>query len=288
LTKLPYPSYKEHRNPENYESNQLLKKAFSKFEKVKIEQGERAVQEYILKRSFSTISYWLFGKNMLEYLRIIRKQDSKEFYPHPMLKAMLMAMTHAETLNKENEKVASVASDADYSSDGKGWIYFFVGAQMKNGICSIDVIKDIQNQEVQIDMMVVEKILRTELIIERTSGREISSSAFIEALSAIGVRAKMIPRKEISEAIVYVKELIAKQKVEGADRKLLDAIRDTESAEKWDSLDTVPRTLIVSCYGSYSYPGYDMYLTPFDNVEKTKCRMTVLQALYKSQFVRTT
>ena len=73
--------------------------------------------------------------------------------------------------------------------------------------CEFIKIHDTEYPEINFTENMLEKIFRTEIIIERNQGKEISPDIWTEVLNVIGIRTKMIKLEEISEAITAVQEM---------------------------------------------------------------------------------
>jgi len=278
---LPFPKYTEYREMKDYESLITFNKELSKLEKIKYLQGRKVMQQFILEGSFEFISFGIFSKSMLEYLNVIRKQNEKNWYPHPMIKAMMMAMSLAHEKSKDGKNVLAVSTDSDASSDGKPWMSFAVVANMKSGICNVEEITELSHEKYIFNDEVIEKILRTDITLERNEGKEILTSSFIEALSKIGIKAKMIKQEELADAIKYAKESIGKGKMVGVPKKIIDDILAVKDVGEWDHLDTMTRTLIIMPYGLSKYDGYSLFLTPSEKLLKSRCRLIILDTIQK-------
>lgn len=280
LRKLPYPSYTEHRTTDKFESNSLEFPIRDKADSVLYDKGLKVMQQFIEQRSFQFLSFGVFRKTMLEYLQVIAKQDSIHWHPHPMIKAMMMAMSGVERPEyKEGENIAALADDSDITYSGKATMMFNVVARKKSGITELIDIGELSHPEFKFHQDVIEKIIRTEIIIERSQGKEIPFSIFIEALNAIGIKTKMIRMEEIPDAIQFTKDMIQKGKLRGIQKETVEKILAIKSVEEWDDLESPVRIMIVQCYGIDKYPGFNNYMTPSDSIRKFKCRQTVLMTL---------
>lgn len=279
LRKVPYPSYTEYMTPDKYESNDLTEPLQDKVDQVKYEKGLKVMKQFIEENSFQFLSFGVFRKTMLEYLKVVRKQDDDQWFPHPMIKAMMMAISLAKEKGKESENVAALSGDADQTYSGKPMISFNVIAKMKSGVCEFVKITDLSNPDIEFTQDMIEKIIRTETIIERQQGKDISHNIGIEALNAIGLKTKVIKMDEIPDAIRMVKDMVKKGQYEGVPKDIQDQILAIKGVEEWDDLDTTLRTMIATGYGARKYPEYNIHSTPVDSFRKFKCRITVLQVL---------
>ena len=279
LEKLPYPSYQELRSPEKWESNSLSFPIQNKVDRVKYEKGLKVMKQFIEEKSFQFLSFGIFRKTMLEYLKVIAKQKDEKWFPHPMIKAMMMAVSLAKTENKEGENIAALAGDADQTYEGKPMITFNVIVKMNSGICEFVKITDMAHPEIEFTQDMIEKIIRTEIVIERQQGKDIPHYIGTEALNVIGLKTKVIKMDEIPDAIRMVKDMVKNGQYEGLPKTIQEQILAIIGVEEWDDLDSALRTMIVIGYGSQKYPEYNIHSTPVDSFRKFKCRITVLQVL---------
>ena len=281
LKKLPYPSYVELRPPEKWESNNLDYPIQSKVDQVKYEKGLKVMGQFIVEKSFQFLSFGIFRKTMHKYLKIIEKHENENQFPHPMIKAMVMATSAAKKESKEGENVAAVAGDGDQTYGGESMITFSAIVNMNSGIYEFVKITDLAHPEIEFTQDMIEKIIRTETIIEQNQGKEIPPNIWIEALNVIGIRTKMIKLDEISDAIRNAKEMIRSKNCTGISQQMIKQINAIKGTEEWDGLDTILRTMIVSIYGMKKYPRYNSCITPSVSIRKFKCRLAILHALEK-------
>ena len=132
---------------------------------------------------------------------------------------------------------------------------------------------------------IIEKIIRTEIILERQEEKDIQTSLFIEAMNTVGIKTKMIKKDEIPEAIRIVKEFVNAGRLRVNDDiiKKISAIR---GAEEWDDLDMDVRVSICQTYGVKQYPDYNMFMTPTNEIRKSKARGIIFIAL-KQKYLET-
>ena len=96
LKKLPYPSYEELRSPEKWESNNLLLQIQHRVDQIRFSRGIEVMNQFIELNSLQHLSLGIFRKIMHKYLKVIAKQEDTKWFPHPMIKAMMMAMSTAQ------------------------------------------------------------------------------------------------------------------------------------------------------------------------------------------------
>ncbi len=281
LKKLPYSSYEELRSPENWESNNLPFTIQSKVDQIRFDKGFKVMKQFIEEKSFEFLSFGVFRKTMLEYLKVTTKQEDEQWFPHPMIKAMMMAMSLAKEKGKEGENVAALSTDENQTYEGKPIMMFNVIATMKSGICEIINITDLSHPEVKFTQDMIEKIIRTETILEREQGKDITFSVSIEAMNAIGIKTKMIRMAEIPDAIRMTKEMMKDGHFQGVPKETREQILAIRGSEEWGDLDTIVRTMIISGYGMKKYPEYNSHVTPAEKYRKFKIRQSILFALEK-------
>lgn len=273
---LPYPPYKEYRPMNEFESVKKWKAdSPSKYELILYQKGIEVLQKIISIQSLESVDYGILSDTMDKYFKIITKQKDDGRNLHPLMKAIMMALYSAK--DKEG-RYAAVATDAE-SSDGTFFIGFFVGVEAKDGYYTLVEISDFQNKNHKYTMEVIEKILRTEIIIERHEGNSIPISTYIEALSVIGLKSKMMKEDELAVAIEFAKEDIKNKKYEKIPKKWVDEISSMKGVEDWDKISTFARMMINNVYGLSKYPGYNIYITPSPAIEKWKTRTSILNAI---------
>ena len=284
LEKLPYPSYVEYRTPENFESNALQDLLKEKINQVKHAEGLKVIKQFIEQKSFRFLSFGIFRKTMLEYFKVIEKQDFDQRLPHPLIKAMLMATSKVQELNKDGENIAAISDDADVTYSGKPMMVFNVIATKKLGVCEFVNVTELK-EDFECTSDIIEKIIRTEIILERQIGKDVPFAFYIEALNVIGIKTKMIKLDEIPNAIREAKRSVNSGKLKVPDslkRQILAII----SADEWDDLDMNVRTIVCTAYGSKKYPEYNSCITPSNDIRKSKCRQIILVAI-KQQYLQT-
>ena len=188
LIELPYPPYKDYRPPEEWESNGLPICPQSKIEQTRYERGFEVMKWFININSFQSSSD-ILRKVVLECLRMIIKQKVSEMFPHPMIDAIAQAAFAASADNEA--PVMALSDDSAQTHDGKPTIVFAAIAKMDSGICSLSKVEVLSPPpKRKLTQAMIEKIIRTEKIIERSHGKTVPTSLCIEALSTIGIKCK--------------------------------------------------------------------------------------------------
>lgn len=283
LTKVPYPSYEDYKPPEDWESNSLHTYPQSKIEQIKYEKGFEIMKWFININSFQFASS-IFRKSMLEYLRLIARRKVPELFPHPMIDAMITAAFMASTSSVKDKPVMATSGDSDQTYNGKPAIVFAAIAKMDSDTCNFVEVRSLfPYPESKLTQDMIERIIRTETVIERCSGKTIPMNLCIEALSVIGIKCKMIKQNEISVAIRVTKEAIQQGFVE-CPNEIARQVCAIKGVEEWDDIGSILRSAIASIYGPKKYSGYDIYLTPIPNMPKFECRRLVLNLLNNKHF----
>ena len=281
LEKLPYPSYEEFRPPEKWESRGLTYQIQRKADRLKFEKGAKVMKQFIKLQSFQLLSFNIFRKIIDEYSKVVAKQENEKRFPHPMIKAMLAAISIAREKSKDGENISMLSGDAEQTHSGNPRIMFTVAARMKSGVYELVRITDMAHPKIEFTQDMIEKIIQTEIIIERNQGKEIPSNIWIEALSVIGIRTKMIKLAEIPEAIRLAKKMTQSRQWKRVSEETICQINAIKGTEEWNGLSGILRSMIVTAYGQKKYPGYNIYLTPNGRIQKFKCREIILMVLEK-------
>ena len=280
LTTPSNDTHKEHKSTEKSKNTDLFFPSNRKIDQIKYKKGFDIMKQFMEEKSFQFLSLNICNKSMSKYLKIIAKQDDEKWFPHPMIKALMTAgsLSYKEAI--EGKSVMAVSDDSNQTYSGEPMMTCMAVAKTTSGKCEFIKIYDTEYSEINFTENMLEKIFRTEIIIERSQGKEISSDIWIEALNVIGIRTKMIKLEEIPEAITAVQEMIHTGKLNGIDKNSIERI-DKLKVNEWDELDTILRALVSGTYGRKKYPGYDMYITPSKNIKKFKCRRAILFSIVK-------
>lgn len=275
-TTLSYPPYKEHRDMKQFESVKKWNNVPAMVDKVRYDQGRLVMQKSMTLPSFESVSLGIFSDTMLKCLKTIQKNNNLSL--HPMVKAMLIALDAGRNEGKDGNYMG-LSGDADLTPDGKPSMSFTVVVNLASGIYTFKEIDYFSDKKYILDNDLVEKILRTEMVLERKGDPDIPTSTYIEALSVIGVRAKEIKETEIQAAIDLVRSYAQKGGLVGIPPAIFDEIRKCRGREDWDSVSSPARALIVTTYGSSQYRDYDLFLTPTNQIPRWKCRSVIMHTL---------
>jgi len=280
-TPLPYPPYLEVRSMQDFEYIKKLNVPISKHEHILHDNGIAVLQKIVGLKSLESVDFGLLSDVMGKYLKIIQKQSDDGQYLHPLIKSIMMSLFSSKDTADGN--FGAFSTDADPGKE-KFSMAFFVGVETKDGHHIIKEIKDLQNKDYKYPMSKVEQILKTELIIERHEGSEVPISAYIEALSVIGIKAKMIKKEELPEAFEYAKNAIKNNHLPNTPQAWIDEINNMNGLEDWDNISTFARITITNPYAiaKYSEFGYNMFITPSLGIEKWKARTSVIHAIQES------
>jgi len=281
---VPYPNYIEIRTPDKFESVKNFKKSMSKADQVRFNQGILTMQKFIALNSFEDVSFGLLSDAIVKYLKIIQKQDDDKWFRHPLLKALMLALAAAKN-GAEDGNYMGTSGDADLAPEGKPVMVIVVIVGKKAGIYKIEKIASIGNEDHAFPSDMIERILRADIILERDAGKEISVPNFVEALSVVGVKAKMIREDELAEAINYVRKLAIEGYLANIPQEEIEEIKN-KNREKWDEMMPETRSMVVSVYGSMKYPDYRMFFSPTKLVRKFQARLVIMEIL-QSKYLHT-
>ena len=268
-------THKGHKSTEKSKNIDLFFPIQRKVDQIKYEKGSDIMKQFMEEKSFQFLSLNICNKSMSKYLKIIAKQDDGQWFLHPMIKAIMMAGSLSDKEAIDGKSVMAVSDDSNQTYSGKPMMTCVAVAKKTSSKCEFIKIHDTEYPEINFTENMLEKIFRTEIIIERSQGKEISSDIWIEALNVIGIRTKMIKLEEIPEAITAVQEMIHAGKLNSIDKNNIERI-DRLKVNEWDELDTTLRALVSGTYGTKKYLGYNMYITPSENIRKFKCRRAIL------------
>jgi len=280
-TQLPYPPYLEVRSMPDFENIKKWNVPLSKHDGILYDNGIGILQKIIGLNSLESVDFGMLSDVMGKYLKIIQKQSDDGQYLHPLIKSVMMALFSSKDTADGNFDAFS--TDADPGNE-KFSMAFFVGVETKDGHHIIKEITDLQNKDYEYPMSKIEQVLKTELIIERHEGPDIPISIYIEALSVIGIKAKMIKKEELPEAFEYAKNAIKNNKLPNTPQQWIDEINQMNGLEDWDNISTYARLTITNPYAieKYSKYGYNMFITPSLGIEKWKARTSILHAIQES------
>lgn len=285
LKKLPFPSYTEYREMKDFESIKELNKEKPKLEKIKFQRGILAMQKFITLDSLGNVSLGIFTDTILKYFKLIKKQDDENWHPHPLIKSFMLALMVGKEKPEDGKKYGGYADDSDISPDGKPYMSFMTGVEYDSGIYTIEAFHHLGKKK-EIPTEMVEKIIRTEIILEREPGDEVSFPLFVEAMSVIGLVVKALKKEDRTDAIRFTKELADKGNLENVPQVTVTEIKNIADSSEWDSLSSETRVSIATTYVSNKLKGkVDMVLTRDDIKEKkVKARWYIMTALESEYF----
>jgi len=282
---FPYPKYKDYRTPDQFESMKKFNEPVSKLDQVKYDRGLLVMKKFITFRfkSLDLVTFGVFRDSMMPYLKLIQNQEYDEWYPHPMTKALMLALSAAQD-GSENGNYMGLSGDADTPED-MPHVSFAVVVSRNAENYIIAKVEDLVNDHT-LTKAEFEKVIRTETIIERSLGKEVPVSTLIEAISAIGVKVKEIKPEELPSAIEYAKSVVRANR-SNTPQDVVDEVMNIKSVDEWSSLSPLTRSFIVTVYGPSKHSDYSIFLTPYDgNIPKWKCRMLILQVI-QTGYIRT-
>ena len=153
-----------------------------------------------------------------------------------------------------------IGDDSSMTLAGKPFMAITAIISKKGDAFTIEKIASLSNEDHVFPTDMIERILRTETILEGDAGKDASIPKFIEALSVLGVKSKMIKDDELPDAISYVKNLAFKGALSNTSIATLEEIRNKRS-EQWDAMEPVTRSLIVQVFGRSKYAEYKAFIS---------------------------
>jgi hypothetical protein len=128
-----------------------------------------------------------------------------------------------------------IGDDSSMTLDGKPFMAITAIMAKKGDIFTIEKIASLSNEDHAFPTDMIGRILRTEIILEGDAGKDASIPKFIEALSIVGVKSKMIKDDELPDAISYVKNLAFKGALSNTSIARLEETRN-KGSEQWDDM----------------------------------------------------
>ena len=285
LTKLPYPQYDEFREMKDFESIKEMNTEKSKFEKIKFQRGILAMQKFVTLESLSDISFGIFSDTLLKYFKLIKNQDDEEWYPHPMIKSFMYAVNAAKGKPEDGKNYGGFSDDSDLDPDNKPHMAFATIVQYKSGVYTVLEIRDIvEGKKIEPEMF--EKIVRTEIILEREKGDEVTIPIFIEAMSVVGLIVKALKNEERLDAIKLAKEAAQNGRFQNAPDSIITEIQKIRDVSEWGDLSGETRVAIATMFVGKKYgKKVNLVLTRDDVKEKKhKARWYIMTALTSQYF----
>jgi len=210
----------------------------------------------------------------------------KSSHAHPLIKALIIAMNGLE---KNKERVMAISTDHDSTYNSEETMRFIVIMEKKESDYQILNITSIDNKDYNYDESILEKIVRTEKIIERIDDKDIPIDIFIESLSNIGIRAKVIKEHELDDALIHAKMIINSKRVVKNlyfNQKSIDKINSITDSSQLENTDPIIRSIITSFYGMFKYPQYQIHIYPSKKIEKYKARKIIHDYLLNNRYMR--
>jgi hypothetical protein len=216
---------------------------------------------------------------ILNYLRRIeQKAASPDFVPHPMLKALMLAMKGAEDGKKDGNYVG-LSGDADLTPNKKPHVTISVVVKQEGPMITVLEIRDVSAGKI-IPYAMAKQIVIAETLLERFEGQEIPNKAaekiIIEA-SALKVHI-LEDEDEILQALAHAKEEMAEGRVHGLSDSWAQEIPKINTIDEWRTASQQVRAMIGGLWAPKI--GCNMVITAVEpTVPKWKLRETILRIL---------
>ena len=242
IKNLEFPKYNEFRKPKDFEIHSRPNPIKDYF---KYSRGLKILESLIIKKTFGVIDQVLTNDLIRKCLKITPDDNLDDWYPHPMIKSIHLAIAGLHE-GKKDGNYAGYSDDADQTHEGKPMMYCVSVISKKDEIIKIEKIM-INGNEYSINDKVIEQVLKTELIIETQTGKDVSLEKTHQAYSKIGLKLRTLRDNEIQPAIDSALLMIKEGKIEGITEKMKDEIK-LVTRQNWDDQDPLVRSMIGTSY----------------------------------------
>ena len=149
----------------------------------------------------------------------------------------------------------------------------------------IVIITD-ESDEFEFSDKIIEKILDTEMIIERFPGKTIPLEVAHQAFSEIGIKIRKIKDSEIEFAIALSKKMLDEKRIIDLPPELIPKMKEA-SKENWDELDPLVRSAISMSLSMTLPPENNQMIMSgyIDPIPKFKVRGMIFQILKRPEFI---
>lgn len=285
LKNLPFPKYNEFRNIKDYESRKLIKQ-LDRGELQKFARGERIMEKFVATKTFQEVFQQVPFDMLKKVVNLSQKHSPENWYPHPIIRALFLALSALHQKEEEGKNYAGFSGNAEETYEGNPTMTTTAIVSKKGGNISLEKIIIITDKADEYDFSdkIIEKILETELVIERFPGKDIPIEAAHEAFSKIGIKLRKLKDDEIELAIDYAKKVI--DKVQGVQKDLIPKVKNT-TKENWENANPMIRSLIATTYLSTLKPEKNtLILSSYsDPIRKFKIRDSIYQFLKNNFFI---
>lgn len=264
---LEFPSYNELREPKDFET----KDSDVDLDHFKFYRGLKILESLIIKKAFAIIDQIMTHATMKNFLKILSIDNSKNWYPHPMIKSLFLATGALREGNKDGN-YAGYADDSDQTHEGKPMMYCVSIISKKNKIFKIETIM-INGVEYSVNDKIIEQIIKTEFIIESQLGKDISLEKTHEAYSKINLKIRKLRDNEIVPAIINAISMINNGTYDGIPEEIKEKVK-LVTKKNWDDQEPEIRTLIGTSLSSKIIKDENTILMTgaYDPLEKFKVR----------------
>ncbi len=275
---ISFIKYPEYREMNKYDSVSLAKQQHAKLNSQMYKKGEKLFSKFISGVPINLITYEIFTASFGDYFRMLNAKSDWQ-NAHPLVKALMIYFSKRE---EEKEVYSAISMGAAKSSDHVASP--FMVTSDKDNKDKIIIIDLQEKKKLEYNENFIEKVLKTELILDRKDGDSVPLNVFIESMSTIGLKSKVIKHSEMAKMIKKAKEELNNHLFDKLDKNVTNEIKSLLDVEGWYSCSYVTRNIMITTYGNAVYPGYQLYILETDNILKEKCRWTILQNLYHSFF----
>ena len=269
-----FVTYNEYKEPKDYESLKLAKLQQSKLNSQMYVKGANLFSKFVSGTPIQLLIFEYFKNFFSDYLKIVNSASKWE-NAHPLLKSLLIYLE-----KKEGEKGNFMAISINKTKSNKEIANPFVVMPDPHDESKIKFVDLRTKKTFDYDDNFIEKIMKTELILDRKEGLEVELSVLIESLSSIGLKSKIIKRKELSEIIKNGKKHLRNGVFVKIDVHTKNEMNSLLDIAGWYSCSNLTRTLMIQSFGYTKYPGYQIYILEAETILKEHCRWLILRNLY--------
>lgn len=216
---------------------------------------------------------------LLNYLqRVEQKAASPDFVPHPILKALMLAMKAAEDAKKDGNYVG-LSGDADLTPDKQPHVSVAVVVKKEGEHMTVLEIKDAGSGKT-ISFEMARRIVISETLLERHEGQAVPNRAAENVISeALGLNVHILDDPdEVLQALAQARSAIRGGKVHGQSDALTEEILGITTMDQWGNASQAARSSVGGLWAEATKR--NLVITALEStVPKWKVRETILRLL---------
>jgi hypothetical protein len=174
---------------------------------------------------------------LLNYLNEVQSKVSSEQYaPHPMIKALMLALRSAQTGGTDGN-FAVASGDADLTPDKQPQLVFIVAVGEKGDQIKVLEIREANTGKVVTSAM-AEKIIHSEILIEKYNEVDIPNKQAEAILTdSLGFPVHILGDKsEIDQSLKNAQDELSRNRVPNVPRQIREEILGHKDASNWREL----------------------------------------------------